>query len=474
MKWFVLLSTFFVILGGVSAMGPDTMATDTIPGLKLKTFSNATYPDGHSIGNLAMIYDPLITNKYILLWDEKENYTLNGREVLVGEIMISTSSDFVNWSGNRRDIVISKEDGANSSSPSGTYDPSSGKIFVVWSEVNRTSGFKEIYLGTSTDGITWNSTVKNTVISNIYDGKVSNCTHPHIAVTSDGYQHAVWLGFNSTTGTWEVYYGSGYGDGTWSSERKDNSVSVEDSSSAQSVDIVADNSASTPRVWIFWTEYVVSDDAYAVFAANSTAPYGKWNTTIVSSTYGMNAYNVSAIIYNGNLFLFWEQEVNEQGKKVKEIAAKNFLGGKWANTFGGNLTISYPDGHNATHPRGGINQNGIFVMWDEYDEISGYRQVMFGNSTGGNWTSENSDLRLTAESTNNIMPSLYLGENQDIYIAWMHWIEDNNKQRGVWEGCTLRAAPQDIIPEFAYIGITEAIIAVLIYASWKRERSRSP
>lgn len=470
MKWLLIVGAILLILGSSGAAYASESISDT--GLKSIVFSNATYPDGNSVGNMTMIYDPVIS-KYVVLWDEMENYTYGGSEVKSREIMISLSSDFVNWTGSRRDVVISYEDGTNSSSPDLAYDPGSGKLHAVWSELNKSSGYREIYYGYSDDGVNWSSIRSNWVISNLYKSGVGDCIEPKIAVSSDEFIHAVWIGYNLTYGSWEVYYGNSYNGSSWNSEQRDTPISPVDSSSVQSVDIAVENIVPLSRVWVFWTEYEVSDSAYAVYAANSTYPYGSWNVSMVSSTYGLNAYNVSAMVNGTDVYVFWEQEVIENNVTVREIAAKHLVNGQWANTQGGSLTISYPDGHNATHPSASESSWGVFVTWDEFDENTGYRQIMYGNTTRDNWTSAKGDMLLTKYNYDSKMPTAYVSDSGMIYVAWMHWIEvQPTKQHGAWEGCTLRASTGDLIPElWSPVVIISAMVAVLAYATWKRKRA---
>ncbi len=466
MKWVLVVGAILLIIGSMGMASAS--GASGIRGLRSIEFSNATYPDGNSVGNLTMVYDPVIS-RFVILWDEVENYTYGGNEVKAREIMISLSSDFINWTGSRRDVVISYEDGTNSSSPDLTYDPVNGRIHAVWSEFNRSSGNREIYYGFSDDGVNWSSTGGNWVISNRYNSKVGDCVEPKIAVTKDGFIHAVWLGYNSTYNSWEVYYGNSYNGSSWNSEQGDTAVSTVDGSSVQSVDIAVDNFAAEPRVWVFWTEYEVSNNAYAVYAANTSYPYGSWNVTMVESLYGMNAYNVSALVYSGDVYVFWEQEVSEGNATVREIAAKHFVNGQWEYTRGGQLIISYPDGHNATHPSASEFSGGIFVVWDEFDENTGYRQIMYGNTTADNWTSAEGDILLTKYGSDSMMPTVHLEDPGRIYVAMMRWVEEPIKQHGAWEGCTLSASTGDLIPEFPAPAFIAATVAVLVYASWKRK-----
>ncbi len=469
MKWQVILIGIFLVLSATTVIAGATGAQEPM-GLRVKKFSNATYPDGNSVNNLTMIYDPSMNNPYILFWDEAEEYTYNSHSYKTHEIMISASSDFVNWSGSKEDKVISMEDGTNSSSPDAAVNPRNGEIFLVWSEMNKTSEYSEIYLGRSSDGGNWTSTVKNLIISNYMDPMVGNCSRPAITVTNDGYIHAVWLGYNYTTKSTEVYYGNSASGDAWTSQSKDVAISTEDPNNATSVDIISMNDTAS-RVWVFWTEYEISDSAYVVYAANSSYPYTKWNTSMIGSEVGYSAYNVTATVYNGEIYVFWEQEVDESGKLVREVAGKYFNGSGWNNAAGNGYIVSFEDGRDALHPRASVGAPGVFVVWDEFDENHNCREIMISNTTGnGEWSGTKGDILITSDASSNKEPQVYVSDAGQIYIAWLHWTEEETKQRGSWDGCTLSANVGEVIPEMLIIYAIPAI-AVLVYASGKRKRN---
>ncbi len=468
MKWHIILIGTLIILSAMTFIAGGGFSHDVM-GLRVKRFSNTTYPDGNSVNNLTMIYDPLVNYPYMLFWDEAEDYTYHSHSYKTHEIMISASSDFVNWTGHKADIVVSMEDGTNASSPDAAVNPKNGEIYLVWSEKNKTSGYYEIYMGRSDDGVNWTSKIKNEVISDYTSSAVENCTKPAVAVSDDGYVHVVWLGYNSTTKSTEVYYGSNTSADAWSSLNADIPISVEDSNSAMSVDIVA-TAGSSPRVWVFWTEYEVSDGAYAVYAANSTYPYKKWNTTMIGSDVGHSAYNVTATVYKGNIYVFWEQEVDESGKTVKEIAGKYFDGNAWNNAAVNSEIVSFEDGHNATHPKASFGAYGVFVVWDEFDENHSCREVMISNSTGnGEWSGRNRDILITTDDSGNKEPQVYVSDAGEIYLAWLHWTEET-KQRGSWDGFSLCASVGEVIPEMELLYAIPAVV-VLVYAFGKRKRN---
>ncbi len=468
MKLVIVVVGFILLVSAIPIVTAGA-SVEINSALKVKAVSNATYQDGHSVANMTLIYNPNSNAPYMLFWDEEENYTYKGASYLTHEIMISTSTDFVNWSGSNKDIVVSMEDGADSVTPDAAINDSDGKAYLVWSEKNKTSGFWEIYYGYSPDGINWSSRASNHVISDYESKYVTDCMHPKIAITSDNYVHAVWLGKNTTTDSWELYYGNSPGGNVWSSESRDIPISVEDNYSVQSADITVLDSAS-PVLWVLWTEYDVSGDSYEVLAANSTYPYTKWNTTIIESTYKENAYNITAVVYNNEIYAFWEQEVKENGKEVREIDGAYFHDGYWDSTVD---IISYEDGHNATNPSAGASPQGLFVVWNEYDENSGHEEIMIGNMSSNGWSSANEDIVVTHDTgAPNKDPSIVVGEFNTLYLAWLHWTEESTKQRGFWGGCTMVANTDDVIPELQIpIMAVAAAMLVLLYAGWKRKRA---
>jgi len=454
---------FLTVIGALALLlGVFVNATSTY----YNTPINASYPDERDVNNLTMIYDAFLSNnlKFFLFWDEVENYTYGGNIVESSEIMVSASEDFVNWTGARKDIVISYKDGTDARNPSAAVDRY-GTIYVLWEEMNKTSLHWEIYYGLSYDGINWTSTNSNHLVSNNRDDKVTDCKSPKVAVDSSPTAHAVWIALNVTTNSWELYYGK-YLGGNWSSEFGDYIISKADKYNVTSCDILVD---TQDNIWVFWTEFnetVGNDEVYAACSSD----YGQsWTTEMISYPGGNNSMNVTATKDAFNIYVFWEQKVGNS----TEIMVSVFNGTDWSGKYGDRL-VSFPDGYDARHPAASASLPGIFVVWDEYDENTNARQIMISNSTDGiNWSGaqvDAGDIPITNTSTEHQMPGILVNESGELFIVWEEWIE--YKQRGSREVFVLNAPAQEIVPEIPYIYVLSALVAVHIYAVRKISRLR--
>ncbi len=449
--------------GAVLSSGKITPTEEVGLNIKTKILSNASYPDGNNVNNITLVYNSH-NSSFLIFWDEDENYTYQGKEYKTSEIMISESSDFVNWTGAKRDIVISYEDGTNSTNPAGVVDPNYGSINVIWSEMNKTSHHWEIYFGQSYDGINWISTNNNTLVTNNRDGKVSDCIFPDIAVDMNGaYLQGAWLGKDENTGTWEVYYGnySLQSGGNWSSQNKDTIISREDSINATPPTILVGHH-SPITTWIFWSEYNKSSSQYEIYKANRSSTEATWHRNIIyNGTTEVN--NVTSVENYPYIYVFWEQMYN--GHSEIYSMRYNETGDKWGNA----TRVSYPDGHDARNPSASASASSgnIFVVWDEYDENTSYQEIMISNSTGGGWSGSSGDIAVTDTKVYHSNPCIYVNSTGEIYLSLIEWHE--YKQRGSMEISTLSARSNEVIPEFYYI---VPLSGVFVYVIWKRRRTK--
>ncbi len=429
--------------------------------LRLKAMSNASYPDGNSVNNITMVYDSY-NSSFLIFWNEFENYTYQGKSWNTSEIMISESTDFVNWTGAKRDIVISYEDGTNATNPAAVVDPMYGSINVIWSEMNKTSHKREIYFGQCYPGLNWTSINKNTLVTNNKDDKVSDCILPDIAVDINGeYLQGAWLGMDAITGTWEVYYGnySLQGSGNWSSENRDVIISREDSNNATKPKILVDTH-SPIRTWIFWSEFNKSSSQYEIYAANRSYSEAIWHRKVVY-TGNSEIKNVTGIEVFPYIYIFWEQIYN--GHFEIYTMRYNETSDVWSNE----MLVSYPDGHDARNPSASGFSRDIYVVWDEYDEDTGYKEIMISNSTPAGWSGSSRDINVTGTLTYHSSPHIYASSSGQLYLSWIEY-RISGKPRGSMEIFTLSAQSGDIIPEFQYLF---PLAGVLIYVLWKKRRT---
>ncbi len=445
----VSMIVMFVISGLLSA---DTN--------RINTPINASYPDGYDVNNLTMIYNYFLGQQFFLFWDEIENYTYNGVPVETNEIMVSSSTDFINWTGATRDIVISYKDGTPAKNPD-AIDDRYGTIYVVWQELNKTSNHWEIYYGMSSDGVNWTSQQGNHLVTNNRDDKVSDCIMPKVAVDSSPTAHAVWLGLNITTNSWELYYGKYLGN-NWSSESEDYPISTPDKYNVTSCDILVDN---FDNIWVFWTEFNASIGNDEVYAAVSSDYGNTWTKEMISYPGGNNSMNVTATKDATNIYVFWEQRIANS----TEIFVSIYNGTDWSGKYGDRI-VSAPDNHDARHPKASASLPGIFVVWDEFDENTNSRQIMISNSTDGiQWSGAQAavgDIVVTNDTVYHEKPSIFVNESGELYITWIKWLE--YKQRGSREVFTLSAPSQEIVPEFFFPYQALLAIPVYIYALRKR------
>ena len=453
MKKNIIVSVVVVmeILFSILLVGFTTFHT----GVDIRAYQETliSYPDDHNATNLSFTRDS--AGILYSAWDEFDEST--------GHLQVHISvskDDGSTWSGAARDIIVTNGEQYDAKQPS-ILGGRESTVYLAWTQLS-SSGTQEIFFRKSNDtGNSWSNVVQVTRSST--DGK--EFTHPMLANDSHDILYGAWNGIDPNNGDHqEVYFGYSrdYGD-QWSSMESTICISNESIKSDSSKPFIL--VSSNDEIFVFWTKYLYHFNSTEVFVSYSKDGGNSWIIENVSYTdYDTNAYNVSAVEYGGKIYAFWEQEVPEKYRLVREVAFSYFDGQSWSGTHGDSF-ISYPDGYNATNPSACESSTHMMVVWSEFDERNGHKQLMISNSTDGStWSGRDEDIALTDSTSDHLIP-ISLVANGNLHVVWSMWYS-NGKPRGSREIFTL-TAPQ--VPELPNTLIFPAVFSLIAF-TLKRKR----
>ena len=266
----------------------------------------------------------------------------------------------------------------------------SGGITAVWSFFDGT-GY-QLLSATKPYGASWSSPT-NVSLSD------SNVSLPELVVDSVGDVTAVWEQYNSTN--YSIKTATRSFGGTWSAPQDLSAVGI----SSYSPQIAIDGSGKVTALW------TANSNSSTVVQSSSRTLGGTWTALAVEAGLVSN-FGLMELVSDslGNLTVLGS---DNSGLNTILRSSSKPVGGQWSSS----VSLSDP-AKRAEWARMVIDQSGnVTAVWQWGPGFGAGQKVLQSatRSSGGSWSSSTN---VSAESSQTVYPSLWIGESGQVLTAW--------------------------------------------------------
>lgn len=332
-------------------------------------------PSGKNVDSAKLVIDDSGNLTAVWRTSENPNYTLQSATKPLGG----------SWSGPVNITPV----GQTISGTSLVVDGSGG-ITAAWSIFDGTGW--QLQSATKANGASWSSPTNVSV-------RDSNVSLPELVVDSSGAVTAVWDQYNSTF--WSIKTASRSSGGTWSAPQDLSAVGI----SSYSPQIVIDGSGKVTALW------TANSNSSTVVQSSSRPVGGTWTTFAVEAGLVSN-FGLMEVVSDslGNLTVLGGYS---SGLNTILRSSSKPVGGQWSSS----VALSDPS-KSADWAHLVIDQSGnVTAVWQWGPGFGPGQKVLQSatRSSGGSWSTTSN---VSAQSSQTVYPSLWMGESGQILASW--------------------------------------------------------